>query len=197
MYKKCLYILTGSFVIIISALPSWAAEEKSSGGLPQLDPSHFPSQIFWLIVIFSALYFIFSKKTLPDISSTLENRKNLIKSDLELAEKFTAEAEETQRAYEAELQKAREEAAKIILSTDSEVKQNTNTQLEAFQRRSEIEIKRSEERIENAKLQALNSMGDVAAEVASQAVTKIIGTNTDIKKAQEIVSSLQVRQKAA
>ena len=43
-------------------------EDHGGGvGLPQFDPSSFPSQMFWLAVTFAILYLFFSNKTAADI----------------------------------------------------------------------------------------------------------------------------------
>src|SRR5688572_18942438 len=47
--------------------PHEAAEDHGGGGLPQLRLDTYPSQIFWLLVTFAALYVAFSKMVLPNI----------------------------------------------------------------------------------------------------------------------------------
>ena len=42
--------------------------------MPQFDFGTFPSQIFWLIVCFAALYFLLAKTVLPKIGAVLEDR---------------------------------------------------------------------------------------------------------------------------
>ena len=58
----------------------------STSGLPQLDLSSFPSQIFWLGIGFTILYVAFSSKILPAMAANLENRDQTIKNDLATAE---------------------------------------------------------------------------------------------------------------
>ena len=59
----------------------------AEAGMPQLDPTYWASQIFWLILIFSILYISISKLYLPKIKDNLETRENKIKGDLESAKK--------------------------------------------------------------------------------------------------------------
>ena len=49
-----------------------------SGGMPQLNPEFWISQIFWLILTFGILYLVLSKLILPKISKNLELRKTKI-----------------------------------------------------------------------------------------------------------------------
>ena len=65
----------------------------AEAGMPQLDPTYWASQVFWLILIFSLLYISISKFYLPKIKNNLDNRENKIKEDLENANKFKEESE--------------------------------------------------------------------------------------------------------
>ena len=59
---------------------AFAAE---SGGMPQLNPEFWISQIFWLTLTFGTLYVILSKLILPKISANLETRKSKILENIE------------------------------------------------------------------------------------------------------------------
>ena len=56
-----------------------------SGGMPQLDPEFWISQIFWLTITFGTLYVVLSKLILPKISANLEMRKSQIQENIELS----------------------------------------------------------------------------------------------------------------
>ena len=53
--------------------------------MPQFDSSSFVSQIFWLVVCFSLLYYFMSKVYLPKIRSILQKRGEAIDNDTLLA----------------------------------------------------------------------------------------------------------------
>ena len=57
-----------------------------SGGMPQLNPEFWLSQIFWLTLTFGILYVFLSKIILPKISANLESRKSEIQENIEAAE---------------------------------------------------------------------------------------------------------------
>jgi F-type H+-transporting ATPase subunit b len=80
--------------------------------MPQFDFATFPSQIFWLIVCFGALYILLTRTALPKIGAVLEARQRKIDDDLERATELEMQAKEAMAAYEAELDAAREQAAK-------------------------------------------------------------------------------------
>ncbi|MCB1562731.1 MAG: hypothetical protein KDJ75_04085 [Alphaproteobacteria bacterium] len=174
-----------------------AHHAAASEGLPQFDPTSFPSQIFWLMVAFSILYIFFSRKTLPDISAVIENRQNHIQSDLDKAEELRREAEAVHAAYDDMLQDARDQAAVAFTETDQAIKEKTAERYSVFYEHSAKEIKAMEKSIEKAKAAAMDDMNALAAEIASQAAEKIIGVQTDIKQAKTVVESLQSKQAKA
>ena len=51
-------------------------QSSESGGMPQLNPEFWISQIFWLILTFGILFIVLSKLILPKISESLEKRKS-------------------------------------------------------------------------------------------------------------------------
>jgi len=187
-----------SCFITLGAGNALAAHPEGTAGLPQFDVGTFPSQLFWLFLSFAILYFVFSKKTLPEISSVLENRREHIASDLETAEKMKKEAEEVHQAYEQALEKARSEAAEYFTQVELETKVNTAKKLQSFYDSSLQDIKDSEQRIEQVKAGAMEDMHSIAAEIASEAAQKIVGISTNIEQAKTVVKALkQGKAKAA
>ena len=73
MLKKIIYqILILSFVFLTSA------QSAETGGMPQLNPEFWISQIVWLVITFGILFIVLSKFILPKISDNLETRKSQI-----------------------------------------------------------------------------------------------------------------------
>ncbi len=68
-----------NFFIALIAIQGdlYAAE----AGMPQLDPKYWASQAFWLILVFTVLYFSISKFYLPKIKNNLDDRENKIKNN--------------------------------------------------------------------------------------------------------------------
>lgn len=166
------------------------AEHASKGGLPQFDPTWFASQVFWLAISFALLYIIFAKKTLPDISSVIENRKNHIQSDLETAEQLTAEADSVHDAYQENLNKAQNDATESIKAVEDNTKKNAEKAMDDFKHKSDVALKETEKRIEESKLMAMDDMNKIAIETATLAVEKIIGIKADKTKVETAVKNI-------
>ena len=43
----------------------------AEAGMPQLDPTYWASQVFWLTLIFSAIYFLIAKIFVPKIKGNI------------------------------------------------------------------------------------------------------------------------------
>lgn len=172
------------------------AMKKEASGLPQLDFTTYTPQLFWMFVFFTLLYIIFSKKALPDISSTIEGRKNHIQSDLEAAEKLTAEADNVHDAYNESLVGAQTAASQTIQDMEDKMKIKAEKAMNDFRARSETEILSAEDRIMAAKQAAMKDMNKIVTDVTAEAVEKIIGQSADKSAVQSTVEMLNNTPKA-
>ena len=106
-----------SIFAIASTYAGAAAEaahgEAASAGLPQLDPTWWPSQLFWLAITFGVLYWLMAGKFLPAIGGAIEERRDRIADDLDQASDFKREAEEAEDAYNQSLADAKAKAQAI------------------------------------------------------------------------------------
>lgn len=84
-----------------------AAEEPQSPLLPV-----WPEVVIGLIC-FGIVFFVFSKKLLPVINKTLEERREAIEGGIEKAEAAQTEAQSVLEQYKAQLAEARHEAARL------------------------------------------------------------------------------------
>ena len=58
--RSLMAVAAGSAGLAVTSAPALAAE-GGGAGLPQLDPSNFATQIFWLAVTFIALYLLIAR----------------------------------------------------------------------------------------------------------------------------------------
>ena len=167
-----------------------AGHAEASGGLPQLDPSSFTGQTFWLIIFFVIIYFIFSRKSLPDISRAVENRAERIKNDLDSADRLKDEVTSVQDTYEESLKKARQESSLLFQQIEDDLKAKAEENTKKFQEYSADKIADLEKNIDKARDAAMEDMSEIAVDVATEAAEKIIGVRADAKSARAVVNSL-------
>jgi F-type H+-transporting ATPase subunit b len=177
--------------------PHEAAADHGEGGLPQLNIATYPSQIFWLLVMFAVLYTAFSKAILPTIGAVVHGREDMIKGNLDAAQRLRDEAQAIQAAYEKNLEAAKAQAVQAVQDVEAAAKKKAADQVESFRIRADGEMKSAESRVLGARDKAMGEMSHVAAEVASIAAEKITGIGTDMQKARAIVDSIAGKAKAA
>jgi F-type H+-transporting ATPase subunit b len=148
--------------------------EKAAGGLPQLDLSTFPSQIFWLAVASFVLFQLMNKVALPRIASVLEERADAIADDLDRAEEFRRKAGEAEAAYQQALADARATAQGIVAETRAEIQKD----VDAAMARADAEISaragESEKRIREIRDSAIAAVAEVANDAAIAVIEAIL-----------------------
>ncbi len=69
-------------------------DAAAAPGMPQLDFSTFPNQMFWLLVALVVIYLTLSRVALPRIGGILADRAGRITNDLATAEELRLKAKE-------------------------------------------------------------------------------------------------------
>lgn len=156
------------------------------GGLPQLDPSTFASQVFWLIIAFLTLFFLLRRRALPRVAEILEARQDRIAADLDRAAKLRADAEEALRRYETIVAEAHAKASAELKATQERMAAEAARRQAAIDAELQQKLTQAEAQIAAAKQAALAQVQDVAAEVAQLAVERLAGlklSTNDVKAA--------------
>jgi len=159
------------------------AAEHAKGGLPQLNPETYPTQIFWLVVSFAFLLWIMSKMALPRVAEVLEARQEKITNDLEKASALKAETDSVILALERALEDARLGAQKVIAEATAANDKAAADRQAALNATLVERTREAESRIQAAKQAALANIRDVAAETAQAAVAKLAGLQLDSSQA--------------
>jgi len=107
----------------------------AEGGMPQLNPDYWVSQIFWVILIFGTLYVILWKTILPKINENLENRKSQILTDLSDAQKLKDQSEKKISEYNKILSDAKQDAKKILDETRKKVNRDIENKKNQFNKK--------------------------------------------------------------
>jgi F-type H+-transporting ATPase subunit b len=147
--------------------------------VPQLDLSYFPTQIFWLLLIFSLLYFVLSKWGLPKVGEILEDRQAHIESHLEKARSLQQEVDSVLNDYEAKLNEARQKAQNLLRETYQAATLNSEKKYKTLEERLRGQLSRAENKIAEKKAAVLEEMPQVAFNL-SQDILKHLGI--DLKK---------------
>ena len=164
-----------------------------SGGMPQLNPEFWISQIFWLTLTFGILYVVLSKLILPKISANLELRKSQIQENIEAAEKQRESSETKLKEYDEIIQKSKLEAKNIFKNAREKALQDINSKKEILDKQIDKEISNAEKEIETLKKSAAEKINKIAIETSSDLVKKLIGAEVNNSSISAIVDDLSKR----
>ncbi|MFY9288579.1 MAG: F0F1 ATP synthase subunit B' [Alphaproteobacteria bacterium] len=166
--------------LMVLAAPAMASEGGSEGGLPQLDMSLFPEQIFWLTITFGLLYLLMHFVALPGVKKTQDNRHSTIASELAAAQ----EANEAAKAMVAQYEKALADARANAQATVSEITTAAAKQAAEKQAKQQQElVKRlheAEAKIMATRDAALTEVKAAAQDLAQVIVEKVSGTKVKV-----------------
>ena len=147
----------------------------AEAGMPQLDPTYWASQAFWLILIFTGLYLALSNLFIPKIKDNIDSRENKIKDDLDEAQELKSLAEQKLKEYEDAIEEAKKEAQKIIFESNSEINLQIQIKKKKFDKEIDNEIKVAEKEIEDLKKESLKNISIISEEMASKVIEQISG----------------------
>ncbi|MGI9390431.1 MAG: F0F1 ATP synthase subunit B' [Boseongicola sp.] len=149
-------------------------------GMPQLDFSTFPNQIFWLVVTLVIIYLVLSRIALPRIASVLAERQGTITNDIGAAEELKQKAADAEAAYEQALADARTEANRIAAEAKAEVQAEVDVALQKADSEIKARTAESESRIAEIHDGAAEAVREVARDTA-KAVVSALGVDVDGK----------------
>ena len=169
---------------------TFAAE---SGGMPQLNPEFWISQIFWLTLTFGILYLVLSKLILPKISNNLESRKSQILENIEAAEKQREGSETKLKEYDEIILKSKLEAKNIFNQAREKALKDINSKKDLLDKQIDDEINKVEKEIIAFRDTAPDKINKIAIETASEITQKLIGAGVNNSSISAIVNDLSKR----
>ena len=169
---------------------AFAAE---SGGMPQLNPEFWISQIFWLTLTFGILYFVLSKLILPKISNNLESRKSQILENIEAAEKQRENSEIKLKEYEKIISKSKLEAKTILNQAREKTLNDINAKRKVLDKQIDKEIGKAEQEIISMRETAPDKINKIAIVTSSELILKLIGAEVNNSSISAIVDDLSRR----
>ncbi len=183
-------IAIAALAVTPALVPGAALAAAEGGGMPQFDSTTFPSQLFWLAIILVLFFIAMRSNALPKIGGALEARRQKIDDDLDRAAGYREEAEAAMAAYEKALAEAAEEAHAIQREAAETIAAKAAERRSAVAARLADDTKAAEARIAAAKMPAIASLEDVAADVVQQAAAKLAGVKVSETDAKAAVKSV-------
>jgi len=170
-----------NFVLVTSA------QSGESGGMPQLNPEFWVSQIFWLVLTFGLLYIILSKLILPKISNNLESRKSQILENIETAEKQREESEKKVKEFEKIILESKIEAKNYFNEARQKILEDITVKKNSLDKDIDDEISAAEQEIKNLKTASSEKIKNISIETSSELIKQLIGEEVNNSSISAIV----------
>ena len=167
-------LMRGLFLILVLSSTNTVLF-SAEAGMPQLDPTYWASQAFWLILVFSVLYVSVAKFYLPKIKKNLDNRENKIKEDLDKANELKQLSEKKLAEYDLIMENSKKEISKTILEAKKKLSDDIEMKKSAIEKEIEIEITKTQKDIFDLKKSSIKSINSISKEIAANIIEKIVG----------------------
>ena len=182
-------------LIFLNFLLTSLVESSESGGMPQLNPEFWFSQIFWLIITFGFLFIVLSKLILPKISENLETRKSQILENISAAEKQREESENKIKEYEKIILGSNNEAKNYFSKAREQILKDIDKKREALENEINEEIKKVEKEIVDLKNKSPEKINKIAVEISLDLVKQLIGEKVNNSSISAIVEDVSRKVK--
>jgi len=162
------------------ATETTTAHTEAPGGhgvFPPFDKATFPSQLFWLVICFVALYLLTSRLVQPRVGGIMDSRKNRIAGDLAEANRFKSESEQAMAAYEKALADARTRAQTIASETRDRLQAEADRNRKSLEQQLNARLADAEKQIAGTKTAAMANVRGIATEAAAAIVSRLTGVS--------------------
>ena len=174
-------------ILILSSVLNTSSKSAESGGMPQLNPEFWVSQIFWLILTFGILYIVLSKLILPKISKNLETRKSQILENIEMAGKQKEESEMKIKEFEKIINQNKLEAKNYFNEARQKILEDINKKKTILDKEIDNEVKAVENEIKILKNSSTDKINKIAVETSSELLKELIGEEVNNSSISAIV----------
>jgi len=152
----------------------------------------YASQIFWILLVFGFIFFVIGHGMVPKVMATVEARDKQIAQDLVAAETARKAAEAEEEAWRKRESANRAEAQTIIAQAKADAAKAAERRLGEANARLDAHTAEAEARIVAARDGAMGEIEAVAAEAATQIVSRIAGISVDEGSARGAVQAALV-----
>ena len=166
----------------------------SEAGMPQLNPTFWTAQIFWLILIFLSLYLIIWKIFLPKITYSIETRKSRVVNDLDEAQKLKESAEKKLTEYDIIIEKSKKEAIKIIENSKKKLDRDIESKKKQFNNEIEKELTAAEREIKGLKESSVSNINHIAAEISAEVAKQVMNIEINKSNVSAIVNDITKKE---
>ena len=144
-------------------------------GMPQLDFSTFPNQIFWLVVFCIVLFAIVKFFIIPRMEDIFANRRKIIDGNIAKAEEIRLRVGEIEKQIEEELKKTKSQCDEIMNTSGNNIKEQMSQALEDSKIATSQLINEAEGRLQKLREGSETAIEKISEELAKEIIKKVSG----------------------
>jgi len=159
---------------------------QGAGGLPQFDPTWWPGQMVWFLIIFAVLFALMSKVFVPRVAGAITEREDRISGDIAQARGLKEQAEAQTAEAEGEMAQARARSHKLAADAKARVQAEASQRQAAEEAKLGESVAKAEAQIRAARDEAMGHVREIAADTVKAIVAKLAGAEpsaADVKAA--------------
>ncbi len=150
--------------------------------MPQFELTPFLSQAFWMLISFGFMYLIISYLIFPLLEDVFQERETIIKTDLQIAARVNAKADELVKNYNAYIFDAQQQKAAMIKRAYEDMHRESAEIEKLHEREVRVKIKETENNLREINRQ-LHAQSDAAAvQIAQELAQKFFGDEATTTK---------------
>ena len=144
-------------------------------GMPQLDFSTFPNQIFWLVIFCVVLFAIVKLFIIPRMEDIFANRRKIIDGNIAKAEEIRLRVGEIEKQIEEELKKTKSQCDEIMNTSGNNIKEQMSQALEDSKIATSQLINEAEGRLQKLREGSETAIEKISEELAKEIIKKVSG----------------------
>jgi len=152
---------------------------KEQGGMPQLNPESFSSQIFWLFVSFSTLFLIIHFFLLPKLKKIREKREKTVSNYLSQTQELNKQIDDIITQIDQELNKAKISFNDKIKEELEKNKIIFEKEISLIEKNFEIKKEKLNSELLKSKKDIRNKIPKICMDLSNDLYEKILGEKTE------------------
>ena len=156
--------------------------------LPQLDPTWYASQSFWMLITFCAMFLVVWRFVMPAMRATVDERRFRIENDIKKTDELKTEAARLLKELEQAQASVKEQTQAALAKAQEEAQALTKQMETDFAQHLAAHIAEKEQTLNAAKEKALQDIATISGSLTDQITRKVAGI---------VVSTDEIKQKTA
>ena len=143
--------------------------------LPQLDPTWYASQSFWMLLTFCMMFLVMWRFVMPSMRATVDARRSRIENDLQKTEELKNEASRLLKELEETQKSVKLKSQALFAQAQADAQALTQQMEEDFNARLSAHIAEKEQVLEAAKTAVMQDINRISSDLTGLIVQKIAG----------------------